>query len=204
MAAPRKAVTLLAQVATRPAAPLRPTAAIATASSRQFHSYKPLSATYYNNNAVPRRAQVIKTPSTQRKVFYSTENNGGQGEPKPSKIYDFEAINKLLTSSSPSPKVTLIDSREPGELQQTGYIPGAINIPVTSSPDGFFISEEEFEDRFGYPRPPKDQEVVFYCKAGVRSRAAASLAKDAGWEKVGEYPGSWLDWFEKGGKVERS
>jgi rhodanese-related sulfurtransferase len=45
--------------------------------------------------------------------------------------------------------------------------------------------------------------VVFYCKAGVRSRGAAGIARDAGWTKVGEYPGSWMDWFEKNGKVER-
>ena len=82
-------------------------------------------------------------------------------------------------------------------------MPGAVNIPVTSQPDSFHISEEEFEDRFGYPRPDKDQEVVFYCKAGVRSRAAAGLARDAGWSKVGEYPGSFLDWYEKGGEVEK-
>lgn len=95
------------------------------------------------------------------------------------------------------------DVREPGELKSTGHVPGAVNIPVTSQPDSFHITEEDFEDRFGYPRPDKDQEVVFYCKAGVRSRAAAGLAKSAGWSKVGEYPGSWLDWAEKGGKVER-
>jgi len=37
----------------------------------------------------------------------------------------------------------------------------------------------------------------------VRSRAAAQLARQAGWEKTGEYPGSWLDWAGKGGAVER-
>lgn len=74
---------------------------------------------------------------------------------------------------------------------------------MTSAPDSFHIADEEFEDRFGHPRPAKDQEVVFYCKAGVRSRAAAGLAKEAGWTNVGEYPGSWLDWAGNGGKVER-
>lgn len=44
---------------------------------------------------------------------------------------------------------------------------------------------------------------MFYCKAGVRSRAAAGLAREAGWKRVGEYPGSWIDWAGKGGKVER-
>lgn len=74
---------------------------------------------------------------------------------------------------------------------------------MTSAADSFNITEEEFEDRFGFPRPSPDAEVVFYCRAGVRSRAAAGLAKEAGWTNVGEYPGSWLDWAEKGGKVER-
>jgi len=96
----------------------------------------------------------------------------------------------------------LADVREPSELQQTGRIPGAVNIPITTSPDSFHITEDEFEDRFGYPRPTKGSELVIYCKAGVRGKAAATLAKEAGWTNVGEYPGSWLDWAEKGGKVE--
>lgn len=95
------------------------------------------------------------------------------------------------------------DVREPHELQQTGKIPGAINVPITSAPDSFYISEDEFEDRFGYPRPAKDAEVIFYCRSGVRSRAASELAKQGGWTNVGEYPGSWLDWSGKGGDVER-
>ena len=98
---------------------------------------------------------------------------------------------------------SLSDAREPAELKDTGRIPGAINIPVTTAPDSFFLPDEEFEDRFGFARPDRDTEVIFYCKAGVRSRAAAGLAKEAGWTKVGEYPGSWLDWSGKGGPVER-
>ena len=43
-----------------------------------------------------------------------------------------------------------------------------------------------------------------YCKAGVRSRAAAGLAREGGWEKVSEYQGSWLDWVGNGGKIDRS
>ncbi len=43
---------------------------------------------------------------------------------------------------------------------------------------------------------------MFYCRAGVRSRAAAGLAKQAGWENVSEYAGSWLDWEKNGGERE--
>ena len=122
--------------------------------------------------------------------------------------YPVQVQNLTSSSSSSSPtskaKVTIIDVREPGEVAQTGRIPGSLNVPMTSAPDSFHVSEDEFEDRFGFARPdPADGEVLFYCKAGVRSRAAAGIARDAGWTKVGEYPGSWLDLVGRGGKVER-
>lgn len=60
----------------------------------------------------------------------------------------------------------------------------------------------EFEDKFGFEKPTADQELVFYCKAGVRSSAAAGLARQVGYQKVGEYRGSWLEWTKKGGKAE--
>ncbi|KAF7560765.1 hypothetical protein G7046_g3389 [Stylonectria norvegica] len=97
----------------------------------------------------------------------------------------------------------LIDVREPYELYDTGKIPGAINIPITSAVQSFHLSEEDFEDMHGFERPPKDAELLFYCKAGVRARAAAGLAKHAGWAHVGDYPGSWLDWEANGGPVEK-
>lgn len=98
--------------------------------------------------------------------------------------------------------VAISDVREPRELFQTGKIPGAINIPITSAVQSFHIPEEDFEEVYGFERPPKDAELLFYCKAGVRARAAAGLAKHAGWEHVGEYPGSWLDWEAQNGPVE--
>ncbi|CAK7566218.1 MAG: Thiosulfate sulfurtransferase rdl2, mitochondrial [Sporothrix epigloea] len=121
--------------------------------------------------------------------------------PADHKIWSFESMQKLV--SKPDTSIVIIDVREPSELKDTGRIPGSINIPVKTAPDGFFLPDEDFEDRFGFVRPDRDTEVIFYCRSGVRSRAAAGLAKEAGWTKVGEYPGSWLDWSGKGGKVER-
>jgi rhodanese-related sulfurtransferase len=109
---------------------------------------------------------------------------------------------KELATSPPSkdPKPLLIDVREPHEFAG-GYIPSAINLPIQSQPDALFLNADEFEDRFGMKKPVQGQELVFYCKAGVRSRAAAQLARRIGYEKVGEYPGSWMDWVGKGGEV---
>jgi rhodanese-related sulfurtransferase len=104
----------------------------------------------------------------------------------------------------PHPAVVVIDVREPAELAKTGHIPTALNVPIASSPDAFFLPEQEFEERFGFPRPAQDAEVVFYCKSGVRSRAAARLAAQARFGgSTAEFPGSWVEWEARGGKVER-
>jgi rhodanese-related sulfurtransferase len=108
----------------------------------------------------------------------------------PPKRYDFTDIQNL------PPGKILIDVREPSEYE-AGAIPGAINLPISSAPEALCLPEDEFEDRFGFEKPPKDTEVVFYCKAGVRSAAAAQLAQQQGYENVAEYPGSWIDWVKK-------
>ncbi|GAB7334165.1 hypothetical protein MBLNU13_g06233t1 [Cladosporium sp. NU13] len=113
------------------------------------------------------------------------------------KDYDFTQVKEF--ASSPSEDRLLIDVREPSEYE-AGFIPGAINIPVKSQPDAMFLPEEEFEDRFGFSKPAMDKELVFYCKAGVRSAAAAQLAKQFGYENVAEYKGSWMDWERNGGE----
>ncbi|KAB8303488.1 hypothetical protein EYC80_004902 [Monilinia laxa] len=127
---------------------------------------------------------------------YSLGSGRGQ-----SKKYTFGDVQKL--ASSPRSKTHIIDVRTPAEVQQTGRIPTALNISITTHPDAYSISEEEFEDRFGFERPAKGDECVFYCKAGVRSRAAAEIARGNGWENVGEFEGSWMEWSEKGGEVEK-
>lgn len=104
-------------------------------------------------------------------------------------------------SSSSSP--LLIDVREPAEYA-AGHIPGARNMPVSSAPEALHLPAEEFEERFGFAKPGADGgDVVFYCKAGVRSRAAAGMAVMAGWSGVGEYKGSWAEWSRRGGESER-
>lgn len=104
-------------------------------------------------------------------------------------------------SNSPSSKRILIDVREPAEFA-AGAIPSAINVPFNSQPDGFFLPADEFEDRFGVEKPSAEQEVVFYCKSGVRSTAASLVAGRVGYKNVGNYKGSWLDWQKRSGGEE--
>ena len=104
-----------------------------------------------------------------------------------------------------------VDAREPPELSSTGIIPGAVSVPLGSQPDALFLSPDEFETRFGFPKPgvggteDASRPLVFYCKAGVRAKAAAQLAAQAGYDpsNIGVYEGSWLDWSAHGGPVEK-
>ncbi|KAI9868837.1 MAG: hypothetical protein M1813_004688 [Trichoglossum hirsutum] len=125
-------------------------------------------------------------------------HNSSSPSPKP---YTFEGVSSLYNSKSDTSSAHLIDVREPPEYT-SGHIPTSKNLPIISQPDALFLPGDEFFARFGWPKPGKDEEVVFYCKAGVRSAAAARLALKAGWERVGEYSGSWLEWEKKGGERE--
>ena len=56
------------------------------------------------------------------------------------------------------------------------------------------LSRSQFEETFGAPKPEKDDELVFYCMAGVRSELAAKEFIKAGYTNVANYQGGWLDW----------
>ncbi|KAJ5367652.1 hypothetical protein N7541_001593 [Penicillium brevicompactum] len=125
------------------------------------------------------------------------------------KNWGFEELNASLPSApdSPTHKPILIDVREPAELKGTGIIPSAISIPLASQADALFLTPDEFETRFGFPKPEpvEGEQMVFYCKAGVRAKIMAQMAVKAGYDPatVGYYWGSWLDWEKNGGKAER-
>ncbi|KAI5926210.1 Rhodanese-like domain-containing protein [Camillea tinctor] len=157
-------------------------------------SLKPLSR--------PRAATPTLTSAPQLAgMRWSSSTASDDDEGTGNRVWTFEEITTLTSAPTPSSPV-LIDVREPGELAQTGRIPGALHIPITSAPDSFHIPADDFEARYGFARPGQERELVFYCKAGVRSRAAATIAKEAGWGRVGEYRGSWVDWAGRGGKVQ--
>jgi 3-mercaptopyruvate sulfurtransferase SseA len=108
-------------------------------------------------------------------------------------IVDYDKVKKIASHPEQFADTVLIDVREPVEFQD-GHIPGALNIPFKSSPGALDLSEEEFKDGFGFDKPSKDKNLIFYCLGGVRSSAAEELAKCFGYKKRGNYVGSWEDW----------
>ncbi|SCV05887.1 LANO_0H17370g1_1 [Lachancea nothofagi CBS 11611] len=115
---------------------------------------------------------------------------------KATKTYQFEDIKSLVLK--PDARRLLVDVREPSEVQQYA-LPTAINLPLKSAPGALGLSSEEFEDVFGIPKPATENELIFFCAAGVRAKAAEELANSYGYGNTGLYPGSIHEWLEKGG-----
>lgn len=52
-----------------------------------------------------------------------------------------------------------------------------------------------FESRYKFAKPDLDQDnVVLYCRAGVRSEEAAHHFVQAGYTGTRNYRGSWNEW----------
>lgn len=137
-----------------------------------------------------------------RRVFSSgieAKSNDAKSSP-PNRILSYEDVERITQKDAKN--WTLVDVREPHELHDSGRIPGAVNVPVTSAPHSFHLPPPEFEQLHGFQKPDLDRRIVVYCKAGVRSKAAAGLARDAGYSDVYDYSGSWKDWKANGGAVQ--
>jgi thiosulfate/3-mercaptopyruvate sulfurtransferase len=97
--------------------------------------------------------------------------------------------------------VILIDSREEQRYKGThepidriaGHIPGSINeFWMNGLADGKFMLPEEQRNRFKHLDPNK--EIIVYCGSGVTASPNFVALKEAGFQKVKVYIGSYSDW----------
>ncbi|RZC36398.1 Rhodanese domain containing protein [Asbolus verrucosus] len=94
--------------------------------------------------------------------------------------------------------VLLIDVREAQELQETGMIPGSINISLKKIEDVLKnMSVKDFQEQYGRNKPNANFPIIFSCKAGIRSKQAQDIAIKLGYTDTKNYEGGWLDWVEK-------
>lgn len=104
-----------------------------------------------------------------------------------------EEVEKKVGTST-----LLLDVREPGELQ-TGFLPGALNIPrgllELKADLAFPLRETKLADRH--------QEIIIYCASGGRSLLAAMTLLDMGFTNVTSMAGGFGAWQEEGRKIEK-
>lgn len=72
-------------------------------------------------------------------------------------------------------EVTIIDTREPFEYQQS-HVPGAINIPPVEFMTG------EIPAALG--RVAKDDPIILYCRSGARSNTCSMILRRYGFTNL--------------------
>ncbi|CAD5116531.1 DgyrCDS5410 [Dimorphilus gyrociliatus] len=91
--------------------------------------------------------------------------------------------------------IKLIDVREPKEIEETGYIKGALNIPLTKLKEALQMTPESFSEHYKRSQPQKhDSNIVFYGLGSVKSTAALEIAHRSGFKKARHFPGGWEEW----------
>lgn len=100
-------------------------------------------------------------------------------------------------------KSKLIDIRsalefngEASRAARSGHIPGAINVPRKSllSSDGLVQPPEILADHFKAMGVSNDDEVIFYCNAGVSAAFGLLSYRVAGFDGGLVYDASWREW----------
>eukprot|EP00102_Acyrthosiphon_pisum_P010980 XP_008179506.2 PREDICTED: uncharacterized protein LOC100167746 isoform X2 [Acyrthosiphon pisum] len=95
-------------------------------------------------------------------------------------------------------KSFVIDVRECHELAATGSLPNSINIPLGELENDLNLPTDVFKEKYKVPKPDKENdEIVFSCARGNRSRRAAEIAFKLDYKKLYNYTGGWIEWSVK-------
>lgn len=115
-------------------------------------------------------------------------------------LSDVFEVKKAVTERNPN--IVLIDSREEKRYsgieepidKKKGHIPGAMNKPwMEGLRNGLYHPVEEQKQRFSDVDPKK--QVIVYCGSGVTAVPNFLALKEAGFEQVKLYLGSFSDWI---------
>ena len=93
--------------------------------------------------------------------------------------------------------VTLVDLRDPRELERDGTVPGAFHCPR-----GMLEFWIDPESPYAKPLFQEDRKFVFFCGGGWRSALAAQIAQKMGLKPVAHVEGGFAAWKKAGGPVE--
>ncbi|KDE09435.1 hypothetical protein MVLG_00338 [Microbotryum lychnidis-dioicae p1A1 Lamole] len=94
--------------------------------------------------------------------------------------------------------VILIDVREAPDFE-SGHILNSKNLPLSIFEQALSKDQVDFMRTYGFPKPGIEEKIVLYCRSGRRSTIAADLASGAGFSRVRNYTGSWLEYEAKSG-----
>ncbi len=116
-------------------------------------------------------------------------------------VVEMEEVNSHL-SSYKNGTAYLLDAREAKRYKGieepidrvAGHIPGALNFFwMDSLENGKWKQKEDLKERF--LKLDSSKEIVVYCGSGVTACPTILALKEAGYNNVKLYAGSWSDWI---------
>ena len=128
---------------------------------------------------------VETNPGTLAAVTYTAH-------PQPADLASKAEVQAALGQAN----LRLLDARSPGEYA-AGHIPGAVNVPFTSTADGtplLFKSPADLHALFTAQGVTAGTAVVTYCTTGVRGAVDYVALRRAGFPNVRLFTGSWAEW----------
>jgi rhodanese-related sulfurtransferase len=94
--------------------------------------------------------------------------------------------------------VLIVDVRDPLEVEQSGMVEGAVNVPRGMLEFRADPSSPYHDNAFA-----KDKTVILYCASGGRSALSGKVLKDMGFKRVYNM-GGFKEWEDAGGKVDKN
>jgi 3-mercaptopyruvate sulfurtransferase SseA len=101
------------------------------------------------------------------------------------------------------PTKVVLDARSPEEYRGDdvrakfgGHIPGAVNIDyrLNYTAAGTLKSPLELRQMYESKGVTANKEVIAHCQTGQRSSSTYLVLRLLGYNKVGNYVGSWVEW----------
>ena len=108
-----------------------------------------------------------------------------KNELEPFTRIDVHAAKEMIESGD----VQVVDSRAPHELDETGHVPGALNIPHMA----IVTRKGDLE---------AEKEHLFICSVGARSALACEFAAALGFKELYNIEGGLDAWVRSGYAVE--
>ncbi|XP_065202618.1 uncharacterized protein LOC135832976 [Planococcus citri] len=133
---------------------------------------------------------------TTRKILYRTN-------PKPPKLilcYRYHTLKKAIQESlrKKDPiELTIIDIRDRNEVNQTGTVPTAINIPVEELYGALNLSITEFNETYHAEKPRWHRKLVIMSKHGREGLECCEEVLKYNYTRVGNYHDGWADWYNR-------
>lgn len=93
--------------------------------------------------------------------------------------------------------VTIVDLRDPREMEREGHIPGTFHCPR-----GMLEFWIDPASPYAKPQFQEDKKFVFFCAGGLRSALAAHTAHKMGLKPVAHIEGGYGAWKKAGGPTE--